>query len=750
MSVDIHSLVKPYYIGFEYKARTEKRKKFIIQAPDDLDFSQLDFLNPNLSTHEALLFLSQLSEDFQIGTHASTKDGLSRSILYKGEKKIQLHYSKSSNKTTFRYFGDFNSDIWHYIQTFSSYNIYLFISNISEEQLLQIIDNKQFSTLHPYRAFVKYIYKQDKTDLYTKAQLKDLIKKSTKNMYVTKAMFKDGYIKINTTNNLQYVMKYKNDDGSIENIHSLIYLVPEFKQIIDMGKVIELDCSFFVLRPYVYCIPVLIINNESVPIGLVIGPSEKKEIYSMLYNYIQDIDPNSFIKIKSVPLLSDQGSALLAFSREFNLDHYFCLRHILNKFGASSKLCGIIKPLLFSRSYSDFIYLWNIQKDVIINELRNSPEKRINQFSDLFGVKFTKEESNLSIPSNENLKQCVWNRIDKSIPTCSNHAESIHSHLNQSCSNLRSFPLRINEILNLVRNKISTFHMRRNLNEKINQIKKASKNLTNTQCHCKQDTYIDSLYGVHIPCVHEVKNFKCITLTPIKKSNDFLFEKNEYTDTEWNFPQINSFPDYIKSGDEGLLILFYGKPDIEKINFLVSVANIEDKNKKALRQYIKSVFVTFCSFYYGFYNYSENSIKCFNSYFRNIWFSENNSYDMDYSLAERNSNIKILEELIDEIDVTQVEQLEIKKNEKEERTLKKNEVSNENIPRETTKKQTKNTTEKSKKKILPPQNVLALLQKRIVTCAEQNKDKEPLKFLEIFFAEINKKDYSIFLKKDDD
>ena len=123
---------------------------------------------------------------------------------------------------------------------------------------------------------------------------------------------------------------------------------------------------------------------------------------------------------------------------------------------------------------------------------------------------------------------------------------------------------------------------------------------------------------------------------------------------------------------------------------------------------------------------------------------------MDYSLAERNSNIKILEELIDEIDVTQVEQLEIKKNEKEERTLKKNEVSNENIPRETTKKQTKNTTEKSKKKILPPQNVLALLQKRIVTCAEQNKDKEPLKFLEIFFAEINKKDYSIFLKKDDD
>ena len=65
-----------------------------MQAPDDLNFSKLDFANPNLTTHKTLLFLSQLSENFQIGTHVSTKDGLSRSILYNGTKIFQLNYSK--------------------------------------------------------------------------------------------------------------------------------------------------------------------------------------------------------------------------------------------------------------------------------------------------------------------------------------------------------------------------------------------------------------------------------------------------------------------------------------------------------------------------------------------------------------------------------------------------------------------------------------------------------------------------------
>ena len=117
---------------------------------------------------------------------------------------------------------------------------------------------------------------------------------------------------------------------------------------------VELDCSFEVFKPYVYSIPHGIIQNESVPLGLIIGPSETHEIFSLFYDFIKTCDIESYNLIKKAPLLSDQGSGLIKFAKIEDLIHFFCLKHIIDKFGSSTPISSITKDLLYCGTETEF------------------------------------------------------------------------------------------------------------------------------------------------------------------------------------------------------------------------------------------------------------------------------------------------------------------------------------------------------------------------------------------------------------
>lgn len=82
--------------------------------------------------------------------------------------------------------------------------------------------------------------------------------------------------------------------------------------ILPFGKrYIQLDASFYALSPYVYCVPLAIINNASLPLGLVIGPSEHQNLFNEFFNLLESY--NLLFHIKDFPILSDQSTAIRIF-----------------------------------------------------------------------------------------------------------------------------------------------------------------------------------------------------------------------------------------------------------------------------------------------------------------------------------------------------------------------------------------------------------------------------------------------------
>lgn len=84
---------------------------------------------------------------------------------------------------------------------------------------------------------------------------------------------------------------------------------------------LQIDASFYSLYPYVYCIPLLIIDNASLPLGLVMGPSEHKNLFFEFFDLLKNIDNDS--QLKNIPILSDEGKAIQSFVNENQCQQFF-------------------------------------------------------------------------------------------------------------------------------------------------------------------------------------------------------------------------------------------------------------------------------------------------------------------------------------------------------------------------------------------------------------------------------------------
>ena len=135
-----------------------------------------------------------------------------------------------------------------------------------------------------------------------------------------------------------------------------------------------------------YCLPNLIIYNESVPLGVSVGPTESHLVYQQFYDFIHSINEKAHTKLSQLPVLSDEGSSLVNFCRSNSLNQFFCYRHLINKFGASSKLGGIVRGLLFSATREEFQQNWTENERFICEELSQTSDLHVAQFERLFGA----------------------------------------------------------------------------------------------------------------------------------------------------------------------------------------------------------------------------------------------------------------------------------------------------------------------------------------------------------------------------
>lgn len=331
-------------------------------------------------------------------------------------------------------------------------------------------------------------------------------------------------------------------DGGIEfmngKLHSLVFIDLSFTDIIKHSNFIELDASFFALHPYVYSIPLGIIENESFPFALSIGPTESADLYLNVFNEIQRRDPTTFSILQNKPFLADEGAAIKAACDVAHIQQLFhCYRHLIQKFGASSLIGNLVSKLLFIPDRTRFKAYWAHNHNIIKTIYLKASEKNQKQFDELFKTHLV--DGVFLEPQFQ--FQSIWNRAQYGVATCSNHIESCHSKLNKKVQNHRRFDIRLHDVLTFIKERRNAAISHPNLRREIMQLKKYRANCDHSVCENDPILFFKKkLYG-QFPCQHQLSSFipqKLPSLNPPQTEYDTIHVENSIhrlSNSNWKF-----------------------------------------------------------------------------------------------------------------------------------------------------------------------------------------------------------------------
>lgn len=450
-----------------------------------------------------------------------------------------------------------------------------------------------------------------------------------------------GHFIINTTKNEKFPMKFENDYF----IHSLVWIENHALDVLKRSSFIELDCSFYVFKPYVYCIPHAIICNESLPLGLSIGPSESHLIYKQFYDGIEKVNTDAYKIIKNLPILSDEGKALKKFADMSNIIQYFCFRHIINKFGSNTPIAALVRTLLYCYSEEEYNDVINTSKDRITEILKESSVSQLKKFAKLFGFgNFPSLRELLYKRCTENEKakieelafnplfpaQSLWERSRYRVSTCSNHSESTHSKLNKSVRNLRgSNYFEIFEIVfACIQKRFEKATKRRNLSEAIRRVRKSAsefedsirQQIEQASDNCCSPTlrqiFYSSLYHCDFPNFVDVWRFKIVPFEPFVESDEssINIENNDEILKIWTFNE-DACMEMPELNDVALtLIKVNGLPRRSFFDSIINLLPCPDGKRNNLCMFIRTWYVNWCANIYGTLIIDKKNIEEFGSF----------------------------------------------------------------------------------------------------------------------------------------
>ena len=355
-------------------------------------------------------------------------------------------------------------------------------------------------------------------------------------------------------------------------------------------------------------------------------------------------DPGILNTLKNIPILSDEGSGVIKFATDYELLQFFCMRHLINKFGPSTELGCLVRGLLFSKTRDEFINKWN-QKHEDIVEIFNRNNDHLNQFEDLFQCKLT--DNGVTEPGFD--IQSLWSRARYRCPSCTNHSESMHSHLNYDSNSCKLFYKRIKILLKYITSKFNNAYKRRNLKDFLNKIKNNA-DQNHSTCHCKENPFKKALYDLNeYPCKHNIQEYQYELLPkytiPMSSIEIEQREVNEFEKETWKFPQKRILPQAPLTKDDELLLATLGFPEDERIYETASfIHKTDDLTDAAIMTYLKILFVHYSSLKYGYYNYSTEALNLFNDFAFKWMFNKVSFSDLDIE-ADRNSCIEELHKL---------------------------------------------------------------------------------------------------------
>jgi hypothetical protein len=97
---------------------------------------------------------------------------------------------------------------------------------------------------------------------------------------------------------------------------TLTWVVPWTQNLLQCGAIqdVELDPSFYALRPYIFIVLLAIIANYAIPMGLILAPIEREESYHLFDEAMTSIHLGSGL-VHDWPILSDEEQAPTASGR---------------------------------------------------------------------------------------------------------------------------------------------------------------------------------------------------------------------------------------------------------------------------------------------------------------------------------------------------------------------------------------------------------------------------------------------------
>jgi len=347
--------------------------------------------------------------------------------------------------------------------------------------------------------------------------------------------YSPGFVYIGTQNEIQ---EYKDYQFQLEGIPndksfcSFTYIVPEAISILQMAKNVrdalkhqyihmQIDCSFKCTRPYVFSVPRVEMCHASIPLGVIVTPTEKGKTFDLFFQHLEDVikkynDKNTDNQLdfdfkRDVLFLSDQGSAEESFYQQNNLQHCWYTRHLAGSTGAFTPLTQIETEIFMIKSIEEWeqerSHFFSALQQILISYLQmprtKKEEKQMNKIkkfaadiglsSDLLNNNMPDQYQNLN---NESIRYLPFLR-DFS-PSTDNFTEGPHSFFNDVDMHL-TFEHRLVLLLQKVvfesSSKLWTGPISRWLN--------LFQNTTNTseQCSCSTANYMQGVFGIKF-CNH--------------------------------------------------------------------------------------------------------------------------------------------------------------------------------------------------------------------------------------------------------
>jgi hypothetical protein len=296
----------------------------------------------------------------------------------------------------------------------------------------------------------------------------------------------------------------------------MTWIHPKALDVSASSQYLQLDASFEALRPFIYSIPLGMLYNNALPLGLQISPTEREDHYSSFFDRLthqiaEVYGPENTASITGLPILSDEGTALKAFCETCHINQFLCYRHLLESIGSSTFVGLIVQRLLFTSCLEEyeaelpqaFADLHEVdQRDLITRAQKKKLER-------LFNWEYN-ENNKAFQPANDgtvDFKQALWNRAAHWVSTCSNHVERLHRTCNEAISLCSNFVHRLAKVIEVINEKFKA------LRSKAKDIHlPASSVCIHPMCHWGE--IYAKRFGIdRFPCIHRVLSMSLEELT---------------------------------------------------------------------------------------------------------------------------------------------------------------------------------------------------------------------------------------------